>query len=171
MRLTILLKGSQQSRKITLHCSISTSPIIASCWAHLLHVSLTPRALPKSTWTLDFLLFVFVYLGRLKALELKHVSSKICWDEVGHQVPPTDPNRLLFSIISMFLWKLWFLVCLKPWCSSHVPWRYILPDGTIDPLKMGIPRSWDAWKQWGQRWKGNAVVGWTPVQVERVKAL
>ena len=27
--------------------------------------------------------------------------------------------------------------------------RYILPDGTIDPLKMGIPRSWDACPQDG----------------------
>ena len=25
--------------------------------------------------------------------------------------------------------------------------RYILPDGTIDPLKMGIPRSWETWME------------------------
>lgn len=51
------------------------------------------------------------------------------------------------------------LSCLLAWLP-WLPWlpgmdrvhrciRYILPDGTIDPLKMGIPRSWVARPQDG----------------------
>ena len=122
---------------------------------------------------MDFGLFcclcLFIF-GRLKALELKHVSSKICWDELAPGSPDRSKQTFIFNHFDVSLKTLVFgvlktLVFISCAMKVHFArWNYwSIEDGNSTEL--------DAWKQWGQRWKGNAVVGWTPVQVERVKAL
>ena len=79
------------------------------------------------------LVFVFVRFGRLKALELKYVSSKICWDGVWHQI---SPNRFKQTLILNHL-EIFFNASTGFSCAYNFGVHLMCHEGTfcqMEPL-------------------------------------